>query len=80
MKPWDDVTNMEAKKAACMEIKMDGLAWGVNNLVPLAFGIQKLQIMCSVEDEKVSIEALGEKIEAFKDYVQTVDVGAMNKI
>ena len=71
---------MEAMKAACMEIKMDGIAWGVTKLVPLAFGIQKLQIMCTVEDEKVSIEALGEKIEAFKDYVQTVDVAAMNKI
>merc|ERR1712079_405196 len=33
-------------------------------------GIQKLQIMCTVEDEKVSIEELGEKMEAFEDFVQ----------
>merc|ERR1711936_720369 len=42
--------------------------------------IEKLQIMCTVEDAKVSIEELGEQIEAFEDYVQSVDVAAMNKI
>jgi hypothetical protein len=29
---------------------------------------------------KVSIEELGEKMEGFEDYVQSVDVAAMNKI
>merc|ERR1711915_955166 len=80
VKPWDDETDLDAMKAACMEIKMDGLVWGATKLVPLAYGIQKLQIMCTVEDEKVSIEELGEKMEAFEDYVQSVDVAAMNKI
>jgi len=80
VKPWDDETDLDAMKAACMEIKMDGLVWGATKLVPLAYGIQKLQIMCTVEDEKVSIEELSEKMEAFEDYVQSVDVAAMNKI
>jgi len=38
-------------------------------LVPVGFGIKKLQIMCVVEDEKVSVEELQEKIEAFEDFV-----------
>ena len=80
VKPWSDETDLDAMKAACMEIKMDGLVWGATKLVPLAYGIQKLQIMCTVEDEKVSIEELGEKMEAFEEYVQSVDVAAMNKI
>ena len=29
---------------------------------------------------KVSVDELSEKIEAFEDYVQSVDVAAMNKI
>jgi len=80
VKPWADDTDLDAMKAACMGIKMDGLVWGATKLVPLAYGIKKLQIMCTVEDEKVSIEELGEKMEAFEDFVQSVDVAAMNKI
>jgi hypothetical protein len=38
-------------------------------LVDLAYGIKKLQIMCTVEDEKVSVEDLREEIEAFEDLV-----------
>ena len=49
-------------------------------LVPLAFGIKKLTIMCTVEDDKVSVEELTEKIEANEDFVQSVDIAAFNKI
>ena len=34
----------------------------------------------TVEDEKVSIEELSEKMQEFEDFVQSVDVAAMNKI
>merc|ERR1712001_771074 len=80
VKPWDDETDMEAMKEACKGIEMEGLVWGATKLVPVGYCIQKLQIMCTVEDEKVSIEELGEKMEAFEDFVQSVDVAAMNKI
>ena len=80
VKPWDDETNMTALKDSCLSIAMDGLVWGASKLVPVGYGINKLQIMCTVEDEKVSIEELGEKMEAFDDFVQSVDVAAMNKI
>ena len=80
VKPWDDETDMTALKDSCLSIAMDGLVWGASKLVPVGYGINKLQIMCTVEDEKVSIEELGEKMEAFDDFVQSVDVAAMNKI
>merc|ERR1711963_116173 len=80
VKPWDDETDMDAMKEACKGIEMEGLVWGATKLVPVGYGIQKLQIMCTVEDEKVSIEELSEKMEEFEDYVQSVDVAAMNKI
>merc|ERR1711953_201670 len=80
VKPWDDETDMEAMKKACVSIEMDGLLWGASKLVPVGYGINKLQLMCVVEDDKVSIEELSEKMTEFEDYVQSVDVAAMNKI
>jgi hypothetical protein len=38
------------------------------------FGIKKLQITLVVEDDKVSLEELQEKIEEFEDYVQSTDI------
>merc|ERR1711976_195803 len=80
VKPWDDETDMEAMKKACVSIEMDGLLWGASKLVPVGYGINKLQLMCVVEDDKVSIEELSEKMSEFEDFVQSVDVAAMNKI
>merc|ERR1712079_983522 len=51
-----------------------------SKLVPVGYGINNLQLMCVVEDDKVSIEELSEKMTEFEDYVQSVDVAAMNKI
>jgi len=80
VKPWDDETDMNEMLKCVKSIEMDGLVWGANKLVPVGYGINKLQVMCTVEDEKVSIEELSEKMEEFEDYVQSVDINAMNKI
>jgi len=80
VKPWDDETPHDKMLESCKSIEMDGLVWGASKLVPIGYGIKKLQIMCTVEDAKVSIDELSEKIEEFEDYVQSVDVAAMNKI
>ena len=40
-------------------------------LVPVGYGIKKLQIMCVVEDEKVSVDDLSEQICEFEDYVSS---------
>jgi len=80
IKPWDDETPHDKMLESCKSITMDGLVWGASKIVPIGYGIKKLQVMCTVEDAKVSIEELGEKIEEFEDYVQSVDVAAMNKI
>jgi translation elongation factor EF-1beta len=52
----------------------------IAKLVPVGFGIHKLQIMCVVEDEKVSVDLLIEEIQNFQEYVQSVDIVAFNKI
>jgi len=80
VKPWDDETDMAELEKCVRSIVMDGLLWGSSKLVPLAYTIKKLQISCVVEDDKVSVDDLEEKITAFEDYVQSIDIAAFNKI
>ena len=56
------------------KIEIDGLTWGAGKLVPVGFGIKKLQVNLVVEDEKVSIDDLQAQIEADEDHVQSTDV------
>uniref|UniRef100_T1JM91 Elongation factor 1-beta n=1 Tax=Strigamia maritima TaxID=126957 RepID=T1JM91_STRMM len=80
VKPWDDETDMKIMEQKVRTIQTDGLIWGVSKLVPVGYGIHKLQIGCVVEDEKVSIDWLSEEIQQFEDIVQSVDIAAFNKI
>jgi len=80
VKPWDDETDMKEMENCVRSIEMDGLLWGQARLAPIGYGISKLVINCVVEDDKISIEELSEKIEEFEDHVQSVDVAAFNKI
>ncbi|XP_041699252.2 LOW QUALITY PROTEIN: elongation factor 1-beta [Coregonus clupeaformis] len=80
VKPWDDETDMAKLEECVRSISMDGLLWGQSKLVPVGYGIKKLQIGCVVEDDKVGTDQLEEQITAFEDYVQSMDVAAFNKI
>lgn len=55
VKPWGDETDMAEMEKAVRSIQADGLLWGSSKLVPLAYGIKKLQIACVIEDDKVCI-------------------------
>ncbi|XP_055084397.1 eukaryotic translation elongation factor 1 delta a (guanine nucleotide exchange protein) isoform X5 [Periophthalmus magnuspinnatus] len=80
VKPWDDETDMAKMEECVRSIQMDGLLWGASKLVPVGYGIKKLQINCVVEDDKVGTDILEEEITKFEDHVQSVDVAAFNKI
>ncbi|AWO95475.1 putative elongation factor 1-beta [Scophthalmus maximus] len=80
VKPWDDETDMSKLEECVRSIHMDGLVWGQSKLVPVGYGIKKLQIGCVVEDDKVGTDLLEEHITAFEDFVQSMDVAAFNKI
>lgn len=71
---------MKEMEKLVRSIEMDGLLWGASKLVPVGYGINKLQIMCVIEDDKVSVDLLTEKIQDNEDYVQSVDIAAFNKI
>jgi len=80
VKPWDDETDMKELEKCVRSVVMDGLLWGTSKLVPLAYGIKKLTITTVVEDDKVSIDELVEKLQEHEDFIQSVDIAAFNKI
>ena len=65
---------MEALEKAVRAIEKDGLVWGASKLVPVGFGIKKLQINLVVEDDKVSTTELEEEIQELDEWVQSTDV------
>ena len=82
VKPLDDQTSLDdlAKKIFA-EITQDGLFWKTEyKKEPIAFGIFKLIVGFSCEDEKVSVDNIVEQIEGIEDMVQSVEIQAFNKI
>uniref|UniRef100_A0A5S6QGR4 Translation elongation factor EF1B beta/delta subunit guanine nucleotide exchange domain-containing protein n=1 Tax=Trichuris muris TaxID=70415 RepID=A0A5S6QGR4_TRIMR len=80
IKPWDDETDLAEMERQIREINTDGLLWGASKVIPVAYGIKKVQISCVVEDDKVGTDFLEDKITAIEDLVQSVDIVAFNKI
>merc|ERR1712042_364828 len=76
----DDEAPLEKMEESVRSVEMDGLLWGTSKFVAVGYGIKKLQITCVVEDDKVSTDDLEDKITAFEDYVQSMDIVAFNKI
>ncbi|KAI9752476.1 MAG: Translation elongation factor 1 beta [Lichina confinis] len=80
VKPWDDETDMKELEGNVRTIEMDGLVWGASKLVAVGFGIKKLQINLVIEDDKVSLDDLQQRIESDEEHVQSTDVAAMQKL
>lgn len=72
--PADDETDIKALEASVRGIEKDGLVWGASKLVPVGYGVSKLQISLVVEDEKISLQDLEDEIAGFEDYVQSTDI------
>lgn len=62
----------------------DGLLWGSSKLVPVGFGIKKLQITCIIEDAKVPTmdEIIEDQLvlDGESEYIQSIDIVAFNKL
>jgi len=83
VKPLDDTTSLDVlAKRIFNDIKMDALYWKSADYkkVPVAFGIFKLIIGFSCEDAKVGVDDVVDKIEAFDDMVQSVEIASFTKI
>ncbi|XP_073272045.1 elongation factor 1-delta 1-like isoform X1 [Primulina huaijiensis] len=83
VKPWDDETDMKKLEEAVRSVQMEGLHWGASHLIPVGYGIKKLQIMMTIVDDLVSVDSLIEEYltaEPINEYVQSCDIVAFNKI
>ncbi|CAM9136602.1 unnamed protein product [Pylaiella littoralis] len=81
VKPWDTETDLKELFGKICATEINGLVWGeAHKLVPVAFGVKKLVLSCVVEDDKVGVEDITDVIEAFEDYVQSVDMTTMNRL
>ncbi len=81
VKPWEADTDLVMVWNEIIKTSQEGLSWGQTyKLEPLAFGVKKLVMTCTIVDAKVLMEDVTDKIEALSDWVQSVEVASMNKI
>ncbi|CAD2214241.1 elongation factor 1-beta [Angomonas deanei] len=80
IKVWDETIDLEALAAKLKAVERPGLTWGQHKLVPVAFGMKKLQMLIVIEDDKISGDDLEEMIMSYEDEVQSMDIVAWNKI
>lgn len=81
IKVWEQEQDLDALAKLIKDIEMDGLIWKEEYKTPvIAFGMKKLVLGLVVEDEKVSVEDVIEKILANEDIVQSVDIASFGKI
>jgi elongation factor 1-beta len=80
IKPWEDTQDLNELALKIKAVERDGLLWGAHKLVPVAYGVKKLQLLLVIEDDKVSSEDLEDIILGMEDDVQSMDVVAWNKI
>jgi len=83
VKPWDDETDMQKLEETVRSVQMPGLFWGASKLIAVGYGIKKLQIMMTIEDDLVSVDDLIEEqltVEPANEYIQSCDIVAFNKI
>jgi translation elongation factor EF-1beta len=73
-----DFEGMAAKIRA--EVNADGLIWmDTHKVVPIAFGMMKLQMTMLIVDDKIQTEDIFGQIEAWGDDVQSTDIVSFNK-
>ena len=81
VKPWEADTDLEMVWNKIKEYTQEGLAWGESfKLEPVAYGIKKLVMTCTIEDAKIVLDDITDHIESFGDWVQSVTVASFNKI
>ena len=61
--PLDTDVDLDALAASLKSIQTPGISWGAYRLVPIAYGIKKLQQMLVLEDKAANLDGLIEMIE-----------------
>jgi len=70
VKPWGEETDLDEMAKMILAIEMDGLYWKTEyKKEPIAYGVFKIIIGATIEDDKVSTDEVAELIEALEDHV-----------
>jgi len=81
VKPWEADTDLEMVWNKIKEYQQEGLVWGETfKLEPVAYGVKKLVMTCTIVDSMVLMDDVTDSIEALEDWVQSVQCVSMNKI
>ena len=82
VKPWEADTDLVKVWNHIKDNKsQEGLTWGLSHkLEPVAFGVMKLVMTCSIVDSLVLMDDITDFIEGLEEWVQSVNVVSMNKI
>lgn len=92
VKPMTASTDPKAMEAALRTIVIDGLKWSETfEVIEIGFGVKKLRVQMVIEDEKIDLTDLEERMTSFKgteideetgeveDLIQSIDQLSMNK-
>merc|ERR1711967_21889 len=72
VKPWEADTDLGAVWKMIVENKIEGLTWGEKyELKPVAFGVKKLVMTCTIVDSMVVMDDITDHIEGLEDHVQS---------
>jgi elongation factor 1-beta len=81
VKVWDPEQDLDELAKRIIKIEKDGLFWKTEyKLADVAFGVKKIVVGMTIEDEKISVDDLIEELQGWEDDIQSVDIVAFNKI
>ena len=83
VKPWEADTDLTSVWKQVVAKDFPGLTWGEKfELQPVAYGIKKLVMTCTIVDSMVVMDDITDIIEGdeFSDFVQSCTVASFNKI
>lgn len=75
VKPEDSDTDMAALEEAIRGITIEGVTWLGGSLIDIAYGLQKLRIMCQLVDQLTNPDSIREEVENLEG-VQSTDIFA----
>ena len=81
-KVFEQEQNLDELAKKIREVEVDGLVWNKEfSKKPIAFGMEKLEIGCVIEDDKVGTDDLFEKLQSkLEEEIQSIYIVQFQKL
>ena len=81
VKVFEQEQDLDELAKRIFQLEIDGLVWRTEyEKVPIAFGMNKLRVGCTVEDDKVLTDDIFDKILEWEDEIQSCDIVSFQKV